>query len=433
MSRLGSPPNDNIDRPLSRRGSNIKTDQNQLEMQEGVSSSASSSQSSTGIVNNTNANTNINTDDPSSSSIIYENDEDRQRLLDDNDNNTIEDEELLKYDEMKRKKQDWIVNAAVSSIFILMWYLFSVTISVYNKWMFSADKLNFPYPVIATSGHQIVQSLLAYGAITIHKRRLKKSQPELIEENESPWDWKEYFKTFGVCATASAGDIGMGNASMRLVTLTFYTMVKSSNLGFVLLFGILFRLERPTLKLSGIIAVMTIGVMLMVAGETQFELLGFILVTSAAACSGLRWSLTQILMKRENATISTHNNPLKTILYLSPIMAVLLFIIGMLLEGPKNIAGADLWEEKGVIGGLIILTIPGIIAFCMTLSEFLLLNRTSVLTLSIAGIFKELVTLLVAAIAFGDRLTFINSIGLVVTLAAIISYNWYRYKMAVTV
>ncbi|MBE3046454.1 hypothetical protein IMZ48_28770 [Candidatus Bathyarchaeota archaeon] len=62
----------------------------------------------------------------------------------------------------------------------------------------------------------------------------------------------------------------------------------------------------------------------------------------------------------------------------------------------------------------------------MTASEFALLKRTSVVTLSIAGIFKEVVTISAAAVVFEDRLTFINFVGLVTTMVAIAAYNWFK-------
>jgi solute carrier family 35 protein C2 len=62
----------------------------------------------------------------------------------------------------------------------------------------------------------------------------------------------------------------------------------------------------------------------------------------------------------------------------------------------------------------------------MTASEFALLQRTSVVTLSIAGIFKEVVTISVAGLVFGDALTPINISGLVVTIGAIAAYNWIK-------
>jgi solute carrier family 35 protein C2 len=201
-------------------------------------------------------------------------------------------------------------------------------------------------------------------------------------------------------------------------------MCKSSSLAFVLLFAFLFRLETPTWKLVGIIATMTLGVVMMVAGEVEFKLSGFVLVISAAFFSGFRWGLTQILLLRNPAT----SNPFSSIFFLAPVMFLTLVSIAVPVEG----AGA-LWaglqriaEEKGALVAPLIILFPGLIAFLMTASEFALLQRTSVVTLSIAGIFKEAVTILAAAVVFGDTMTAINVVGLVVTLAAIAAYNWIK-------
>lgn len=203
-------------------------------------------------------------------------------------------------------------------------------------------------------------------------------------------------------------------------------MCKSSSLAFVLLFAFLFRLETPTWKLVGIIGTMTLGVVMMVAGEVEFKLNGFILVISAAFFSGFRWGLTQILLLRNPAT----SNPFSSIFYLAPVMFLTLILIAIPVEGfPQLIEGLKaLSAEWGPVRAPLILIFPGTIAFLMTASEFALLKRSSVVTLSIAGIFKEVVTISAAALVFDDRLTPINISGLVVTIAAIGCYNYIKLR-----
>ena len=201
-------------------------------------------------------------------------------------------------------------------------------------------------------------------------------------------------------------------------------MCKSSALAFVLLFAFLFHLETPSLKLILIIATMTVGVVMMVAGETAFNALGFVLIISSAFFSGFRWALTQILLLRNPAT----SNPFSSIFFLAPIMFLSLAIIAIPVEGfvPLGKGLKSLTAEKGVVEGIGILLFPGVLAFLMTSSEFALLKRTSVVTLSICGIFKEVVTISAAAIVFHDPLTPINVSGLLVTIASIAAYNYIK-------
>jgi len=64
----------------------------------------------------------------------------------------------------------------------------------------------------------------------------------------------------------------------------------------------------------------------------------------------------------------------------------------------------------------------------MNVTEFGLIQRTSVVTLSVAGIFKEVAVIFVSTIIFHDRLTPINISGLIVTLFGIGLYNWLKYN-----
>lgn len=203
-------------------------------------------------------------------------------------------------------------------------------------------------------------------------------------------------------------------------------MCKSSTLGFVLAFAVVFRLEKLSWKLAGIIAIMTVGVIMMVAGETAFSALGFILLMMASFFSGLRWSLTQILLRRNPAT----SNPFASLFFLTPIMFLTLIVIAVPVEGISEVhAGLlDLMDRKGVWWCVGILLTPGVLAFLMTSSEFALLQRTSVVTLSVTGIFKEVLTIGAGGLFFDDQLTAINISGVAVTIAAIAGYNYIRLR-----
>lgn len=360
----------------------------------------------------------------------------RNTLLDERIAVTITDEEKKEADQNVLKK------GIINGILIGLWYLFSLSISIYNKWMFSSDHLDFHFPLFTTCTHMLVQfslsSLVLYFMPQFRPRYDSISNPHNVHAADSDSAQHEvdskkplmtrmfYFTRIGPCGMATGLDIGLGNTSLKFITLTFYTMCKSSSLAFVLLFAFLFRLETPSWRLVGIIATMTIGVVMMVAGEVDFSALGFVLVISAAFFSGFRWGLTQILLLRNPAT----SNPFSSIFYLAPVMFASLLLLAIPVEGfPALFEGLQiLVDAKGRILGPALLLFPGCIAFCMTASEFALLQRTSVVTLSIAGIFKEVVTISAAGIIFGDKLTPINISGLFVTIGAIAAYNYIKIR-----
>ena len=342
------------------------------------------------------------------------------------------------------KPEDAIVTSSLlrttllNGLLIALWYTFSITISVYNKWMFSKDNLDFHFPLFTTSIHMIVQfalaSLILYLMPQFRPRRLEAEYQALEGSGTStkpPTKQPLMTKTFYLtritpCGASTALDIGLGNFSLRFISLTFYTMCKSSVLAFVLVFAFIFRLETPTWKLCAIILVMTAGVVMMVAGETAFNALGFFLVMSASFCSGFRWSVTQILLLRHPAT----SNPFSTLFFVTPTMFIVLVVLALPIEGPVAIIAGfrSLAEAKGVILGMLIMLFPGCLAFCMVAAEFTLLKRTSVVTLSVCGIFKEVLTISAASLVFGDELSPINVSGLCVTIASIAAYNYLKYS-----
>ena len=109
-------------------------------------------------------------------------------------------------------------------------------------------------------------------------------------------------------------------------------------------------------------------------------------------------------------------------------MFVCLFVLACGVEGvPSVITGFQiLMAAKGTWQAFVLLLFPGLLAFGLITSEFALLKRTSVVTLSICGIFKEVVTILAAGIVFHDPLTPINVSGLVVTIGSIVAYNYLK-------
>lgn len=49
------------------------------------------------------------------------------------------------------------------------------------------------------------------------------------------------------------------------------------------------------------IAIICVGLILLVYGEAEFNLAGFIIVMTASALSGLRWTITQVLLQGSSA------------------------------------------------------------------------------------------------------------------------------------
>ncbi|CAI5490719.1 unnamed protein product [Closterium sp. Naga37s-1] len=311
--------------------------------------------------------------------------------------------------------EPWLWSVVKVLLLVLLWYTFSMALSLYNKVLIGEKHGRFPAPLMMTTFHFLLQGAIASLLLRCFCQSWLPA---------TPISWRDYFLRVVPTAVATSLDIALSNLSLALITLTFYTMCKSSAPVFLLLFAFLFRLETPSFKLLGIMLVISVGVLFTVAGETEFELLGFILVMVAAFVSGLRWVLLQVLLQGDKLGLT---NPLLTLAYLAPVMALVCGVFSLLHEPWSALTSSpyfDTWQHT--LWSFAIMLVGGILAFCMIMAEFLLVLETSAVTFSVAGTVKEAATILVSHAVFGDRFTRINLLGILIIMLGVSLFNLYK-------
>uniref|UniRef100_H2YKG6 Sugar phosphate transporter domain-containing protein n=1 Tax=Ciona savignyi TaxID=51511 RepID=H2YKG6_CIOSA len=286
---------------------------------------------------------------------------------------------------------------------VTFYYTFSIGLTFYNKWMFK----RFRFPLMTTCIHFITIFVLSALLRTVFGS---------CRKTTTTLEWGTYIKKVFLTGVASAMDIGLSNWSFVFITVSLYTMVKSSAIRFSIIFVVLL--------ISG-------GLFMFVFESTQFNLEGFVLVLSASFIGGIRWTLSQILTQKQelgymeiNRCLSTAQkldetlttpiitrlgNPIDLLYHLQPTMFIALFPLALSQEGNVSssctLGGAT---ETRILNVFVSIIVGGAIAFMLSFSEYLLLSNTSSLTLSVSGILKEIVTLLLATSYNGDQLTPLN-------------------------
>ncbi|KAF9327069.1 Triose-phosphate Transporter [Podila minutissima] len=314
-------------------------------------------------------------------------------------------------------------NIAHNLSYIAAWYFFSTALSIYNKNLMGKDNWNFNLPLFVSSIHAGLHFVIT--ACLMH------FFPDKFDARQSGKGGRltihSYVTQVVPCAIAAALEICMANASLMYITLSFYTMIKSSTPIWVLVFAFFFRLEKPRMSLILIIGVIVTGVVLTVAGEAQFDMTGFILVLMASVMSGLRWSMTQMLLQKDTLGM---DNPVATLYYISPIMFVIMSILSLVIEDPfVEFAQSEFFSSfHSGLTTLMMAAGGGLLAFAMTVAEFKLIKNTGTVTLSVAGISKEIVIISLSMLIFGDRLTFVNLLGLLVSIGGIMAYNYDKIR-----
>lgn len=289
----------------------------------------------------------------------------------------------------------------------------------YNKRLLGDHLGKFPVPLMMNTVHFGMQAVLSNAIVFFQSR--------CSERNKGPTiSWRDYF--FGVVpmALGTALDINLSNASLVFISVTFATMCKSASPIFLLVFAFAFRLETPSVKLIGIILVISVGILLTVARETEFEFWGFLFVMLAAVMSGFRWCMTQILLQKETYGLK---NPITLMSYVTPVMTVITAIFSLMLDPWHNLSKNQYFDNSThIMQSSLLMLLGGTLAFFMVLTEYVLVSATSAVTVTIAGIVKEAVTILVAVLYFHDPFTWLKGIGLFIIIVGVSLFNWFKYQ-----
>lgn len=148
----------------------------------------------------------------------------------------------------------------------------------------------FHYPFVVVSCHLLFKFLMAALLRSIYKCWTGQSRPILA--------CNVYVKRMSIVGIVSALDIGLSNWSYEFISVLLYTMTKSSSVIFILCFSILFGLERARSSLITVILFIATGLFMLTYKSTQFNMTGFLMVLAASLLGGIRWTMAQMLMQR---------------------------------------------------------------------------------------------------------------------------------------
>ncbi|XP_014391850.1 PREDICTED: solute carrier family 35 member C2 isoform X6 [Myotis brandtii] len=124
---------------------------------------------------------------------------------------------------------------------VLLYYCFSIGITFYNKWLTKS----FHFPLFMTMLHLAV--IFLFSALSRALVQCSSHRARVV------LSWTDYLRRVAPTALATALDVGLSNWSFLYITVSLYTMTKSSAVLFILIFSLIFKLEelvRPQHPLS---------------------------------------------------------------------------------------------------------------------------------------------------------------------------------------
>jgi solute carrier family 35 protein C2 len=123
---------------------------------------------------------------------------------------------------------------------ILVYYFFSILLTFYNRYLF----VTYQYPLSITIIHLIIKFLIAACLRSILDLTVNSKRCQLSKQPRITLEWPTYLRKIIPLGIASAADIGFSNWSLQYITVTLYTMSKSTVILFILFFALIFKLEK---------------------------------------------------------------------------------------------------------------------------------------------------------------------------------------------
>ena len=346
-------------------------------------------------------------------------------------------------------------------LLVLAWFGLSTALALFNKQLFGKRKGGFPAPLLLTSLQFFMQWLLAHVFLT-------RVAPGMAPRRPMPW--RVFFARVAPVGVFMGLDIGLSNVSLVYVTVSFYTLVKTSSILFLLAFAFAFRVEPFSRRVVFAVATLALGEVLVVRGERRFDASGFVLCLLAAACSGLRWVLSQTVLhagkKTRRATVEVVNDggnasgndgafrspwclfflaeddpstrlrrshgmhsPPAILRAMMPAMASVVFAFSCFKERWWATLPGSRWDPTDPIDlatDVGVALVGASVALLMSASEFELVKETSAVTVSVIGAAKDAVTVLASVVVFGDDFGVENVFGLAFVVAGVFAYNWHK-------
>lgn len=289
--------------------------------------------------------------------------------------------------------------------YVFTWMSISISVILFNKWLLAYS--GFPYPIALTSWHMLFCSTIAFMCVRVLK--LVKSH------NMTP---RAYVRRVLPIGALYAASLWLSNASYLYLSVSFIQMTKSLMPGLVYAAGIVLGTETYSRGVSANMLLIAFGVAVCALGELNLVLKGFVLQLSALGFEAARLTLVQILINSQGLKM----NPLQSLYYIAPACLACLIVPFVAMElGPLR-------ADTSLVFYPSVLFANALAAFMLNLAVFLLIGKTSALTMNIAGVIKDWILIFFSFSVFGAPVTSLNLAGYAFCCTGVGIYNYQKLK-----
>eukprot|EP00798_Chlamydomonas_sp_ICE-L_P001508 gene1508-32886_t len=284
--------------------------------------------------------------------------------------------------------------------YVLMWMSISISVIMFNKWVLAYS--GFPFPIALTLWHMTFCSSVGFLAVRVF--RVVKSH------NMTP---KDYFMRVMPIGFLYAGSLWLSNSSYLYLSVSFIQMTKSLMPGLVYASGVMIGTEKYSRGVTLNMLLIAFGVVVCAYGELNLVIQGLVQQLAALVFEAMRLTMVQVLINSKGLNM----NPLQSLYYVSPACLICLLFPFLAVDFPAMRVRTDWVFNPSVM------LANALTAFILNLAVFLLIGKTSALTMNIAGVIKDWMLIFFSFYIFKAPVTVINLAGYLFCCSGVVVYN----------
>ncbi|PKI83368.1 hypothetical protein MVES_002569 [Malassezia vespertilionis] len=286
------------------------------------------------------------------------------------------------------------------AVIISIWIALSSSVIVYVL-----DNLKYPYPVFLTTFHM---AFAAIGTRVLARYTTLLKGLSNVEMNMERWT-----RNILPIGALFSGSLVFSNMAYLSLNVSFIQMLKAFTPVAVLLISFAFGLKKLSGTLTMIVAMISVGVCLASYGEVDFDITGFVYQVLAIAFESTRLVMVQVLLQ------GLKMDPLVSLYYFSPVCAALNMCLLPFTEGLAP------FRSLAQLGPVVLLSNAGV-AFGLNIASVFLIGAASSLTLTLAGVLKDILLILGSMWILGSRVTGLQFIGYAIALGGLVLFKTHK-------
>lgn len=331
---------------------------------------------------------------------------------------------------------------------VMLYFCFNLALTFYNKSLLNG----FPFPYLMTSMHAasgmigcwVLQALgMSFGETTSNVVNEQGTGSDGISQEK-----RTTTIVVVLYSTLYAANIAISNASLRLVSVPFHQIIRSTCPVFTLALGLALLSRKPHPMAVAALLPIVGGAIMSCVGELSFTSYGFLLTVLGTVLAAVKTVTTHLLqgggaakatddsvpltirLVRRHIGTAFQYTPLELLQVMSPLACAqclfFSFFSGELGEAARHFFDYDMLLQRRTTNYTLLLLLAGngALAFALNILSFKTNRAAGPLTMTVVGNAKQVSTILLAIWFYNVNMGLVNVVGVFV---ALLGTAWYGF------